>query len=69
MPKKPDHARAMREAHQWLDRLNTNKVKTETLYKFADWRADPANRKAYDEVSKAYYSDLGAPRHIRPTFH
>jgi ferric-dicitrate binding protein FerR (iron transport regulator) len=69
MSKNLNSARAMREALQWFDRLNTNEVKLETLSKFSNWRADPENRNAYDEVSKAYYTDRDVRPRVRPTFH
>lgn len=43
--------RARKEAAAWFARLSQLSVTTETLREFRDWRRDPANVAAYNQVS------------------
>lgn len=52
------HSGAATEAAEWFTRLRRQKITTQELYAFRDWRQDPANDAAYSEL-EATWSTAG----------
>jgi transmembrane sensor len=57
-------SRAQDEAAEWLARLGNQRINTDTVYEFRDWRDDPANDAAYEEA-EAFWEESG--RHAADT--
>lgn len=57
-PRGPQRTRAQEEAAEWLARLGNHSISTRTVREFRDWRDDPANDAAYEEV-EAFWEASG----------